>query len=103
MAWREHQWWPKSRIWVVYMLTHRASGRCYIGQTEDLVSRLKGHHSSRLRPKTRISAAIASDGMGAFEVAAIAYFPNRRTARQRERSEMVLRQTFWPNGFNVAV
>lgn len=85
----------------IYMITHIATGRAYVGMTRGpLQRRWRGHVSAARRPKTPIQQAIHDHGAEAFSlevISVVAYAEGNR----RERAEMMSRNTFLPNGYNV--
>lgn len=76
-----------------YAITHRESGREYIGITgRDVLERWALHINSCRRVKTRIAAAIAKYGSRAFDYQVVATLPTRDEAEIAERILIAIRK-----------
>lgn len=91
--------WPKGLV--VYKITHRSSGRAYVGMSCDLRKRVAGHISKANRGfNSPLSEAIRSFGRDAFSVEVIGQYKTRREAAD---SEIALIEWLGSqeNGYNV--
>lgn len=88
---------------IAYLITHRASGRAYVGITvKTLSARWAAHQSAARRgAKTHIANAIRAYGADAFAVEQIGEAMDRVEAAELERRLIVERGTMTPAGFNL--
>lgn len=56
---------------VVYMITHRGSGKIYVGQTTDWLSRLKSYSSLPGKKQRKLYEAFVNYGRAAFDIEVI--------------------------------
>jgi len=60
----------------LYILQSNASGRFYVGHTNNLSERIRRHNAGR---------TLANKGKGPYELVHVEYFPTRAQAVTRER------------------
>jgi hypothetical protein len=90
----------------IYVITHDASGKQYVGQTRTTVERRwQGHVQSALKAgQTRdraLSVAIREHGPAAFSIRKVAEVANLQIANDLERQWIDKLATRSPNGFNA--
>lgn len=85
----------------IYILTHRASGRQYVGQSQNLFKRVKQHLSGR-DSVTLLDEAIKMYGADAFNVK-IKPCPGITLTELDKKEQQYIKDpnTLHPNGFNV--
>lgn len=85
------------------MLTHKDTGRIYIGQSSDLKNRFKQYrHSSRLKRKlTYIERAIQKHGWEAFDAKLIIQTSGKEYLDLLEINAIRVFDCMKPNGFNL--
>jgi group I intron endonuclease len=84
----------------IYKITHRESGKCYIGQSVDVFSRWKAHSNLAGKQKSLIQRAFIAQGIGSFSFVVI---------EECDRELLNEREVFWishfdcvaPNGYNL--
>lgn len=89
--------------YTIYSITHRASGKMYIGFTEDVESRWIAHkrtaeHSSESRP---IHNALQKHGADAFDFKVLEQTADKQEALRLETYYIRRFNTFAPNGYNL--
>ena len=85
---------------IIYKITHRESGKSYIGQTKcSLRVRLNGHRSKPGCPY--IGSAIKKYGMDAFEVSEILHTDDVDFLNAMEIATIEAYDTLYPNGYNL--
>jgi DNA-directed RNA polymerase specialized sigma24 family protein len=89
----------------IYVVTHDASGKKYVGQTRTTIERRwQGHIQSALKAgQTRdraLSVAIRAYGPTAFSIRKVAEAENLQVANDLERQWIEKLETRAPNGFN---
>jgi len=75
------------RMPAVYVITHTASGRRYVGSTTRLSSRLSYHRSTargRVTTSSTLIALMRRDGLAAFTVEVLEYVPEPGRLLERE-------------------
>jgi len=92
----------------LYQVTHRASGRAYIGITAQVVKERWRMHVRQAAEAgtyraTSLQAAIAQDGDDAFDVAVIAEFDDLEALLQAEREAIARHGTLTPRGYNLNI
>lgn len=82
----------------IYSITHRASGRVYVGQSRDVERRLRAHKTKGER--LAISKAIRKHGPEAFEFTIVEVCDPARL-NERERHWIASLGALAPSGFNM--
>lgn len=82
----------------IYRLTHKETGRHYIGQSVDILSRWKQHEKAT--SKTKIAAAIRAYGWSAFTFEIIELCDRSKLA-ELESKHIAQYASLAPNGFNL--
>lgn len=72
----------------IYTITHRDSGKVYVGQTWSLLRRWRQHRNDHRRRITPLNAAIAKYGVGAFDFDTI-------TSNVGDQSTLDFMERFW--------
>lgn len=86
-------------VWVVYKITHIATGRAYYGCTGRWENRKKEHR--RASESTKLHAEIRQYGSGAFLFEMVQECATRRKMHALERALIREQGTIWPAGFNM--
>lgn len=92
---------------VIYKITNKITGMCYIGQTVGDSRKRLYHHSSRHSKCVRLKSSIKSHGIDSFELIEIekisAFDPSvlRRKLSEREIFWIENLDTLHPNGYNL--
>jgi predicted GIY-YIG superfamily endonuclease len=88
--------------YAVYVITHLATGRRYVGMTGDARRRWAAHrHTARWKPRTHIGRAIRKYGSEAFTFEVVCQFSTAMEAANHERMLIrVLRARDRRYGFN---
>ena len=84
----------------IYKITHRESGKCYVGQSVDVFGRWKSHSNLAGKRKSLIQKAFAAHGIESFSFVVI---------EECDRKLLNEREVFWiahfdcmvPNGYNL--
>jgi group I intron endonuclease len=84
----------------IYKITHRESGKCYVGQSKDIFSRWKSHSNLAVKKKSLIQTAFAAHGIESFSFVVL---------EECDRELLNEREVFWiahfdcvaPNGYNL--
>jgi len=85
-------------MWCIYAITHRESGKQYIGQTRQLLTqRLKQHYGNKT---SYIGKAIQKHGRDAFD-ATILHKCNQDNADELETDCIAEMKTLAPDGYNL--
>lgn len=88
----------------VYVFTHTATGRCYVGKTDDALRRFRQHIAMATgRNKTRwpIHHAIAKYGLKAFTFQVVERFESETESLAAETRWIRAKNSVAPNGFNL--
>lgn len=89
----------------IYVITHRATGRQYVGQTMKQVSeRWLDHQRSATEDRDTnrpLASAIREYGAAAFVVEQLAKTHSYHDANKQERHWIAKLKTQWPRGFNI--
>lgn len=86
----------------IYKITHKDTGRVYIGQSTRLSSRISQYKSCHKRKKkTRIENAISKYGWDAFEFNVLVYAEGKEYLNLLEQRIIEGLDTLKPNGFNL--
>lgn len=82
----------------IYLITHLASGRCYVGQSRDIARRWK-EHGATSKPRSHLEKALRRYGRDAFcfEVLEVC---SPELLDEREREHIARLGTLAPRGFN---
>lgn len=85
---------------IIYLLTHKESGRKYVGQTyQSMTARLNKHRNDKGCPY--IHNAIAKYGMDAFEVKEVGWATEKDVVDLLETELIEQHQSAYPQGFNL--
>lgn len=92
---------------VIYRITHKETGKTYVGMTSQLIENRFNDHifeakSKKLLRQDSLHAAIRKYGPDAFEVLEIEKSDNLDILKERERYWIERLGTNQPNGFNVS-
>ena len=86
----------------VYAITHRESGRSYVGQTRGKAfRRWQFHCAPSNKNKRGIGGALRKYGKGAFDFAVIDIAESNEQLDHKEKFWITKLQTMSPNGFNL--
>jgi group I intron endonuclease len=96
---KKKNFWEKP-ICGIYKITHRESGKCYIGQSVDVFGRWKSHSNLAGKRKSLIKRAFVAHGIENFSFVVI---------EECDRELLNEREVFWiahfdcmaPNGYNL--
>ena len=88
------------KIWFVYRLFHRESGRVYYGATSNPTERYRSYRFGK-DSGPKIGAAIALYGMESFYFEIINWFKTKDECLSYEKQMIREHDTVWPNGFNL--
>lgn len=83
----------------IYLLAHRDSGRCYVGQSINIEKRLRDHAKGKTGCG-HLANAIAKHGWQAFDVRVVEECPPA-CLNEREIAWIARLGTLHPNGFNL--
>lgn len=85
---------------IIYLIKHKASGRCYVGQTMgSLRARINKHRNNDGCPY--IHNALNHYGLDSFEVSEIGWAADRDVLNTLEREFIGQFQSAYPHGFNL--
>ena len=89
----------------VYLVTNKANGKQYVGQTvKSLSQRWAGHvHESRYRARFAVSKAIAKYGKHKFTIETLYICKSKNEMNFIETLYIVLLGTLAPNGYNLTM
>jgi group I intron endonuclease len=84
----------------IYKITHRESGKCYVGQSVDIFSRWKRHSNLAGKKLSHIQTAFIAHGIASFSFVVL---------EECDRELLNEREIFWiahfdcaaPNGYNL--
>ena len=83
---------------IIYMIKHRKTGKCYIGQTtKTLAARMKQH----MKARSHIGGALRMFGREAFSVCVLHANVPKHNLDQLEKSEIAMRGCVAPSGYNL--
>lgn len=86
----------------IYILTHRASGKQYIGKDVQLPRRLKHHFFGNYHTAPLLQDAIRTFGIDAFDIQLIPYPGiSEKALRAVEQWKIKQHNTLHPNGYNI--
>lgn len=85
----------------IYAITHKASGKKYVGQTRGKVSRRWHAHVRDGRNKSPISASIKEYGKDSFDFEVIAFCETNEQLAHAESFWIKELNTLSPNGYNL--
>jgi group I intron endonuclease len=87
----------------IYQLTHKDTGRIYIGQSTNLKNRFKGYKGSggSGNGNSVIKRAIKKHGWGSFDAKVLVYCDGKEYLNELEIKCIALYNSLAPNGFNV--
>lgn len=93
---------PRERVYVIYRIVHKTSGKKYVGQTGDVEKRWKQHKSVRNLNKksSMIQRAIAKYGEDSFEFEIIEEC-TADNIDEREIHHIKINDCLSPNGYNL--
>lgn len=89
----------------IYQLTHKDTGRIYIGQSTNLKARFAGYKSSggSGNGKSFIKRAIKKYGKDAFEYKVLVYCEGKDYLNDLEVNAIAAYNSIVPNGFNIEI
>jgi hypothetical protein len=93
-----------SQTTYIYKITHRESGKIYIGASCQTLEGRWCNHVSQSRgqnPAGSLQHAIAEHGPDAFDRVVLEKHKSTETARQRERELIAEYNSLTPNGYNM--
>lgn len=93
----------------VYKITHRDSGRCYVGSSSDVCSRWAEHRQLRSPQCRIIHAALKKYGPEAFDFSILETVDASGLSSSQLRKQLLELETFWlqkvnpfpPHGYNI--
>lgn len=86
----------------IYTITHRESGKCYVGQTRaDLQTRWRKHFAPKAGHRSAIKCALLKYGREAFDFAAIDIAETQEQLNHKESFWIRQLNSLSPNGYNL--
>jgi group I intron endonuclease len=93
---------PADRFGIIYLITHRESGKQYVGQTVRRLNRRWSSHKQKDPRKTSVmTLAIAKYGADAFDVEHLDWACSQEMLDHKERFWIGFLDTVSPNGYNL--
>lgn len=93
------KFWEKPIIGI-YKITHRDSGKCYIGQSVDVFKRWKGHSNLAAKKKSLVQRAFVKHGIDQFSFEVLEEC-SREMLNDREVHWISYFNSVSPNGYNL--
>lgn len=90
---------------IIYKITNKKNGMCYIGETSKSLARRKSQHIYEAMKRglnDKLHKAIREDGKENFTFEVIAKAPNYRTLTKMERN-LIMKHDSITNGYNTQI
>ena len=86
---------------VIYRITNSATGKCYVGYTNDLVKRTRAHF--RGKGSVLVYQAVQKHGRKFFKVEIVESDLTHKEAKEREKHWILHFNCITPQGYNITV